>query len=108
MLGWDALTDSAPETAGVADPSFFCFDFAFAKELNRSLFSLFNGAVFSLGLTGGFSSAFVCDVIAACSAFLFSDFTFCVASSCDGRFEGAAASWAGVGAGGEGRTPVLL
>jgi hypothetical protein len=58
-LGWDALTDSAPETAGVADPSFFCFGLAFAKELKRSLFFLFNGAVFSLGLTDGFSSAFV-------------------------------------------------
>lgn len=50
-----AHTDSAPDTAGVAEPSFFCFGFAFANELKILFFSFF-GTVRSVDLAGGWVS----------------------------------------------------
>lgn len=102
-------TDSAPDAAGVADSSFFCFGFAFAKELNRLPFSRCAGAVFSVGLEAGALLRCEDGAESERSSFLGSGFICCDVSF--GRFEGTVdldeegAGAGGVGAGG--RAPVL-
>lgn len=102
-----ALTDSAPEAAGAAS-SFFCFGLAFANELNRLLFSFFNGAGFAVGFDGGwllpFCGGCFCSVVSVLGG------SGLGGSFCKGRFagivvlEGALVDAAG---GGGGRAPVL-
>lgn len=103
------LTDSAPDAAGI-DSSFFCFGFAFANELNRLLFSFFNGAGFAVGFDGGWLLSF-------CGGFLKSLVSLGLEGSgllceggsfCKGRFAGIVVlEGALVDAAGGGRAPVL-
>lgn len=69
------LTDSAPDPAGVAESSFFCFGFAFAKELKMLFFSFF-GAVCS-----------------ACLADVCVSSAFGVSLGCDGDFVSVSSSF---------------
>ncbi len=101
------LTDSVPDAAGVEDSSFFCFGFAFAKELNKLPFSFFSGAAFSAGFADkeefwrctGFGGS-------VRSSVLSSSFFGWDGSDCAGRFAGTVLE--GAGGGGGGRAPVLL
>lgn len=87
------LTDSAPDAAGVAESSFFCFGFALAKELKMLFFSFF-GAARSAGLadtwvSSAFGVSLGCDggFVSVSSSFLIS--LVCVGCSfCKGRLAG--------------------
>lgn len=105
----EARTESAPEAAGVADSSFFCLGFAFAKELKRLPFSRWAGAGFSTGLEDG-GGLLRCDGCNASgrSSCLGSGFVCCDSSFA--RFEGTNGldeEGADAGGGAGGRVPVL-
>lgn len=104
-----ALTDSAPEAAGAAS-SFFCFGFAFANELNRLLFSFFNGAGFAACFDGGWLLPFCGGCFESAVSFGL-DGSGLGGSLCKGRFAGTVVlevALVDAAAGGRGgRAPVL-